>query len=128
MDQWEGQNWRRSPGNLFGDAIKVHFDPASSTPIRLLADKVIPPITLPTDTDTMKYIRFQSTILTKWWGQPIYVGAAVQLPPGYDEHPNVKYPIVYNQGHFSLPQPGGRGGGRGAGAAAAPSGPAPRMI
>ena len=27
-DQWEGQNWKRSPGNLVGDAVKVTFDPA----------------------------------------------------------------------------------------------------
>ena len=24
MDQWEGQNWKRSPGNLYGDPVKVH--------------------------------------------------------------------------------------------------------
>ena len=34
MDQWEGQNWSRSPGNLFGDPVQIHFDPASTTPIR----------------------------------------------------------------------------------------------
>ena len=28
MDQWEGQNWKRSPGNLYGDPVKVTFDPA----------------------------------------------------------------------------------------------------
>ena len=50
MDQWEGQNWKRSPGNIYGDPVKIHFDPASSTPITLVADKVIPPIALPADT------------------------------------------------------------------------------
>ena len=44
MDQWEGQNWKRSPGNLYGDPVRVTFDPQSATPIRLIADKVIPPI------------------------------------------------------------------------------------
>ena len=44
MDQWEGQNWKRSPGNLFGDPVQMHFDPTSSTPIKLVADKVIPPV------------------------------------------------------------------------------------
>ena len=28
MDQWEGQNWRRSPGNLFSTPRKVTIDPA----------------------------------------------------------------------------------------------------
>ena len=44
MDQWEGQNWKRSPGNIYGEPVKVQFDPRSSTPIRLVADKVIPPM------------------------------------------------------------------------------------
>ena len=39
MDQWEGQNWRRSPGNIFGDPTQIHFDPASTTPITLIADQ-----------------------------------------------------------------------------------------
>src|SRR5215207_6430649 len=47
MDQWEGQNWKRSPGNLYGDPVKLHIDPASATPIKLVADKVIAPIAPP---------------------------------------------------------------------------------
>ena len=30
MDQWEGQNWKRSPGNLYGDPVKMRIDPAST--------------------------------------------------------------------------------------------------
>ena len=44
MDQWEGQDWKRSPGNLYGDPVKVRIDSESKQPIRLVADKVIPPI------------------------------------------------------------------------------------
>src|SRR4029453_8276305 len=91
MDRWEGQDWKRSPGNLFGDPVQVDFDPASPTPIRLVADKVIPPVQVPADTDRVKRIKIQSQILTKWWGQPIYLGATVLLPKGYDQHPDVKY-------------------------------------
>jgi Putative esterase len=107
MDQWEGQNWKRSPGNIYGDPVKITFDPASSTPIRLTADKVIPPIQVPADTDDVKRIRIQSTILSRWWGHPIYLGATILLPKDYEKHPTVKYPIVYEQGHFSLGAPGG---------------------
>src|SRR3954471_23077273 len=56
MDQWEGQNWKRSPGNLYGDPVKVRLDPSSSTPVTLVADKVIPPITVPSDTALVKRI------------------------------------------------------------------------
>jgi hypothetical protein len=33
-DQWEGQNWKRSPGNSVGDPVKVTIDPKSDAPIR----------------------------------------------------------------------------------------------
>jgi hypothetical protein len=123
MDQWEGQNWKRSPGNLFGDPVKVTIDPASKTPIKLVADKVIPPVAVPADDDNVKRIKIQSPILTKWWGAPIYLGATVLLPKDYDKHPDVKYPVVYSHGHFGLGAPGGFGrggagrGGRGGGGA-----------
>ena len=106
MDQWEGQNWKRSPGNIFGDPIKITFNPKSATPIKLVANKIIPPIVVPAETETVKRIKMQSTILTKWWGHPIFLGATVLLPKDYDKHPEAKYPIVYDEGHFSLRAPG----------------------
>ena len=111
MDQWEGQNWKRSPGNLFGEPTKVRIDPASPTPITLVADKVIPPIEVPADTALVKRIKIQSQILTKWWGHPIFLGATVLLPKDYDAHPDVHYPVNYSEGHFSLSAPGGFGRG-----------------
>jgi hypothetical protein len=111
MDQWEGQNWKKSPGNVYGDPVRVTFDPRSSAPIRLVADKVIPPIQPPADTELVKRIKIQSAILTKWWGHPIYFGATVLLPKDYDSKPTVRYPVNYEQGHFSLRAPGGFGSG-----------------
>src|SRR4051812_33733244 len=107
MDQWEGQNWKRSPGNLFGDPVKITWDPKSSKAITLVANRVVPPLALPADNDYVKRFRIQSAILTKWWGQPIYFGATVLLPKDYDKHPEVSYPVVYDHGHFSLGAPGG---------------------
>ena len=46
MDQWEGQNWKRSPGNLFGEPVGS-IRSALPAPIRLIVDKVIPPIQPP---------------------------------------------------------------------------------
>jgi hypothetical protein len=111
MDQWEGQDWKRSPGNLYGEPVKISWDPKASTPLRLTADKVIPPIEVPADTALVKRIRIQSDILTKWWGHPIFLGATVLLPKGYDQHPDIRYPVNYEQGHFSLRAPGGFGSG-----------------
>jgi hypothetical protein len=111
MDQWEGQNWKRSPGNLLGDPVKVTFDPRSSAPIRLTPGKAIPQMPPLPDTDMVKRIKIQSAILTKWWGHPIYIGATVLLPKDYDKHPDVRYPVNYIQGHFSTRAPGGFGSG-----------------
>lgn len=111
MDQWEGQDWKRSPGNLLGDPVKIAFNPKSTGPIRLVATKALPPIAVPADTPMVKHIKFQSAILSKWWGQPIYLGATVLLPKDYDAHPDVRYPVNYIQDHFSLGAPGGFGRG-----------------
>ncbi len=111
MDQWEGQDWRRSPGNLYSTPVKVHLDPRQETPVRLVCDQVIPPIEPPPDTQYVKRFRIKSEILSKWWGQPIYLGATVLLPRGYDEHPDVRYPVNYIQGHFSTAAPDRFGGG-----------------
>jgi hypothetical protein len=66
MDQWEGQNWKRSPGNLYGDPVRMRIDPRSEAAIRLVADKVMAPITVAPDTDFVKRIKIQSDILTTW--------------------------------------------------------------
>jgi hypothetical protein len=102
-DQWEGQRWQRSPGNLYSKPVKMHIDPASGT-IRVIADQVIPPVTVPADTEYVKHIKFKSELLSKFWGRPIYLGAVVLLPRDYD-HTTIRYPIDYVQGHFSLEAP-----------------------
>ncbi len=107
MDQWEGQDWKHSPGNLYGKPVQLHYDPAATTPVQLVADQVIAPIPFPADSEYVKRFRIQSKRLTKFWGHPIYLGATVLLPEGYEQHPDVRYPVVYDQGHFSTAAPFG---------------------
>jgi hypothetical protein len=119
-DQWEGQNWSRSPGNIYGAAEKIHFDPKAKTVIKLTADKIIPPIVVAADNEYVQRIKFQSPSLTKFWGRAIYIGATVLLPRDYKTS-TISYPVNYIQGHFGLAAPygfeaaaGGRGGRGGA--------------
>jgi hypothetical protein len=105
MDQWEGQRFNISPGNLISEVQKVHLDSAAGYVIKLSAGKVIPLVEAPADTEWVKHVKIQSKLLSEFWGQPIYLGAVILLPKGYDSHPNVKYPVVYVQGHFSLNPP-----------------------
>src|SRR5258708_17922098 len=44
-------------------------------------------------------------MLTQFWGQPMYLGATVLLPEGYAPHPEAHYPVIYEQGHFSVYPP-----------------------
>ena len=83
-DQWEGQQFNKSPGNLVSEVRKVHLDPARPDTVRLELTRALPPIELPPDTKWVKHIKIQSKILTAWWGRPIYLGATVLLPRGYD--------------------------------------------
>ena len=43
-DQWEGQHWSSSPGNLVSEVVKVHFDPAAHTTVKLALTKKLPPV------------------------------------------------------------------------------------
>ncbi len=104
-DQWEGQNWRRSPGNLYSDVMKLTIDPAEDRTIELVANNEIPPIEVPEDTEWVKRIKIQSDILTEFWGQPMYLGATILLPKGYEDNPDAFYHTIYQQGHFSLKPP-----------------------
>ncbi len=105
MDQWEGQHFNRSPGNIYSEVRKVHLDPAAGYSIKLELTKTIPAIEVPADTTWVKRIKFQSQLLTKFWGHPMYLGATVLLPKGYSDHPNERYPVIYIQGHFGLGAP-----------------------
>ena len=105
LDQWEGQQYGSSPGNLVSGIVRVHVGPGAAGVARLSLNSVIPPVEVPADTKWVKHIKIQSALLTKFWGHPMYLGAVVLLPKGYDEHPNVQYPVDYEQDHFSLAAP-----------------------
>jgi enterochelin esterase-like enzyme len=107
MDQWEGQQFNLSPGNLYSEVKKVHLDPSAGYNINLELTNVIPPVVVLPDTQYVKHIRIESELLSKFWGHPIYLGATILLPRGYDSHPGVHYPIIYTQDHFTLDAPFG---------------------
>jgi hypothetical protein len=110
-DKGEGQHWNRKPGNPYNAPVKLHLDPTSSTPIKLILDKVIEPIE-GTDQDPvviaakspaskwLKFVRFKSEKLSKFWGRDMYLGAWILLPDGFEEHPTAHYPLVVYQDHY----------------------------
>ena len=100
MDRGEGQHWNEAPGNLYSTPVPVHFDPAVAGAIAIKLEHEIPAIVAPPDTKFVKHVRIQSEALTKFWGRPMFIGAHVLLPLGFDEHPQAHYPLMIYHGHF----------------------------
>lgn len=100
MDRGEGQQWNRAPGNLLSKPVKIRIDARLKNIIRLELTDTIPAIKEPVDTKYIKHIKIQSKLLSEFWGRPMYLGAHILLPEGFDEHPNVKYPLAIFHGHF----------------------------
>ena len=100
MDRGEGQQWNRAPGNVYSVAQKYDVDPKTSIKIQIDLDQIIPPIEPPADSKYIKHVRIKSELLSKFWGRDMYLGAHVLLPEGFDEHPEVRYPLAIMHGHF----------------------------
>jgi hypothetical protein len=110
-DKGEGQHWNLKPGNPYDAPAKLHVDPRSNVPIKLTLDKVMPAIE-GTDKDPaemaakssaakwLKFVRFKSDKLSRFWGRDMYLGAWILLPDGFDEHPDARYPLVVYQDHY----------------------------
>ncbi len=99
-DMGEGQQWHSKPGNIYSKPVKLKFDPSGSETIRVTMDQKIPPIKEPENTKYIRHIKIQSKLLSEFWGRPMFIGAHVLVPEGFDEHPNAHYPLMIYHGHF----------------------------
>ncbi len=111
LNSGAGQNPWRAPGNIHSTVRTVKLDPDRSEAIRLVLDTVIPPLESlsegdvlqqgnPVDTGQVRFVKIKSDLLSAFWGQPMYIGANVLLPKGYDTEDAGPYPVMYMQGHF----------------------------
>ncbi len=100
MDRGEGQRWHSAPGNYYSKVRKISLDPKKGESIKITLDQIIPNIIPPTDTKYVKHIKMKSKLLSEFWGRPMYLGAHVLLPEGFDDHPGARYPLMIFHGHF----------------------------
>jgi putative esterase len=124
-DKGEGQHWQIKPGNLYSKPVKIHLEPNTGQTVRISLTEKIPPVEDDpkvvdsvlgwdasndehkiVDNKWLKHIRIQSELLTKFWGRPTYLGAAVLIPDGWAEHPDARYPVIVEQDHFHRSLPG----------------------
>jgi len=102
-DRGEGQHWNIAPGNLyskpFSITIGANGKPTSDVDVAL--SEVIPPIAPIPDSEFIRRIRIQSTLLTKFWGRPVYLSATVLVPAAFDQHPDARFPLMLFEDHFN---------------------------
>lgn len=116
----DGQYMFNSPGNLYGVPRRIHLDPASSGTVHLALDRRIavaqpvPPGGTcqqgnPPDSAHVRHFKIRSAALSRFWGRPMYVGATVLLPAGYDDPRNrrTRYPVEMHFDHFTTAAPHG---------------------
>lgn len=99
-DRGEGQQWNSKPGNLYSAPRWITLDSHRPETFRVALSEEIPPIAPPADTKYVRHERIQSKLLSEFWGRPMYLGAHVLLPAGFDEHPEARYPLFIDHGHF----------------------------
>jgi hypothetical protein len=101
-DRGEGQQWSRKPGNLYSRPRDLAYEPGRADVVRIALDQEIPPVDdfAARETRYVKYVRIRSERLSKFWGRDTYIAAWVLLPWQFDSHPDARYPVVINHGHF----------------------------
>lgn len=99
-DRWEGQQYARKPGNLYSRPATMTI--GRTGVVSMVLDQEIPPVDdfAKQETKYVKYVRMRSELLSRFWGTDMYLGAWVLLPEGFDSHPQARYPLVFNHGHF----------------------------
>jgi hypothetical protein len=83
-------------GDLFSQVVKIENVTAAAAPIELTLSRVEPPAPKPADTENVKFIEFQSPLLTAFWGRPIAMRAGVVLPPSHATETARVYPTIYH--------------------------------
>ena len=83
MDNGEGQQWNKSPGNIYSNPTKVQINVSDNKEIHIVMSEIISEIEEPKDTDWIKHIKFKSEKLSEFWGRDMYLGAHVLLPKGF---------------------------------------------
>jgi hypothetical protein len=99
-DRGEGQQMNAKPGNLYSAPMTVTIGATSR--IALTLSEEIGPLPDPKRKETtyVKHVQIRSALLSKFWGTDMYLAAWVLLPEGFESHPDARYPLVINHGHF----------------------------
>ena len=96
-DQETVESSINSSGNIYSKVMEVKVD--KSLEVNVSLSEIINQTSL-VEHNLVKEISLESDTLSKWWGKPVFVKAAVLLPSGYYENSDKVYPIRYNIGGY----------------------------
>jgi S-formylglutathione hydrolase FrmB len=88
------RSFARSPGNVYSKPARQDIDPAASGTVKLVLDQVFqePPFK---DTERVKLVEVESKMLSKFYGRPTHLRAAVILPKSFKDNADKQYPVIY---------------------------------
>jgi hypothetical protein len=89
----------QAPGNLVSRPVAVDLDPRTGGTVRLELVRALPEVEEKA-APHIRYLRFRSERLTKFWGRPVYLRAAVRLPHGWETDRERRYPLRVHIGGF----------------------------
>ena len=89
-----------APGNLYSKVEKLRLDPLRNGSVPLVLTGKIPPERLPEESALVKYVKFQSKLLSAFHGRPIFLRAGIILPRDFGRDTAAKYPLEVNIGGF----------------------------
>ena len=99
-DGGDGQNWARAPGNLYSTPRRITIGAEPGQTVQLVADQLMPEIAPAEDTEWVRHVTVRSELLSTFFGRDVNIGAHVLLPLGFDDHPEARYPLLLNHGHY----------------------------
>ena len=86
-------------GNLISEPQPLNLSPSRREAIKLTLTKHIPAESV-VDSESVRYIRIQSRLLSDFHKRPIYLCAGVILPASYKDNPERRYPLWIHIGGF----------------------------
>ena len=89
-----------APGGFVSTPLSVTLGTNPGPPVRLTLDRQLPPETVPADTDSIRYLKIRSRLLSEFHGRPMFLRAAVVLPRSFDTDSSRRYPLLVMIGGF----------------------------
>ena len=89
-----------SPGNLFSSPQRMKLDASRSGAIKIKLSEQVPAEALPPNTELLRFIKFESEILSKFRGRPTYLRAGILLPRDHARETTRRYPLRVHIGGY----------------------------